>query len=130
MALLGKLLESKEASSLSIGLEADKIEMEDLRGAIEPHPRGLIIRFEVSPGSGELAVPSGFNPWRRTLEARLTEEPTKGKANRQLTDEVARILGIPKSDVEVLRGHKSNRKVLLITGVEIEQAIFCLKKKC
>ena len=103
--------------------------MEDPKSAIEPHPRGLIIRFEVAPGSDELAVPSGFNPWRRSLEARLTEEPTEGKANRQLVEEVARILGIPKTDVEVLRGHKSNRKVLLITGVEIEQAIFCMKNR-
>ena len=100
--------------------------MEDFREAIKPHPRGLTIRFEVAPGSSKLEVPSGFNPWRRTLEARLTEEPTKGRANRQLVEEVARILGIPERNVEVLSGHKSARKVLMVIGVDLEAAIFCL----
>ena len=101
--------------------------MEDFREAIKPHPRGLTIQFEVTPGSSKLEVPSGFNPWRKTLEARLTEEPTKGRANRQLVEGVARILGIPERNVEVLKGHKSARKVLLVTGVDLEAAIFCLK---
>jgi hypothetical protein len=101
--------------------------VEDFREAIKPHPRGLTIRFEVAPGSSKLEVPSGFNPWRRTLEARLTEEPIKGKANRQLVAEVARILCIPERNVEVLSGHKSARKVLLVTGMDLEAAIFCLK---
>lgn len=100
--------------------------MEDFREAIKPHPRGLTIQFEVTPGSSKLEVPSGFNPWRRTLEARLTEEPTKGKANRQLVKEVARVLRIPERNVEVLSGHKSARKVLLVTGLDLEAAISCM----
>jgi uncharacterized protein len=97
--------------------------VEDFRAAVKPHPLGLTIQFEVSPGSSELKVPSGFNPWRRTLEARLTEEPTRGKANRQLVEELARKLGIPERNVEVLSGHKSARKVLLVTGLDPNVAI-------
>lgn len=100
--------------------------MEDIKEAIKPHPQGLIIQFEVAPGSSELKVPSGFNPWRRTLEARLTEEPTKGKANRQLVEEVARVLGIPERNVEVLSGHKSARKILLVAGLDPDVAIYRL----
>jgi uncharacterized protein (TIGR00251 family) len=103
--------------------------VEDFREAIKPHPRGLTIRFEVAPGSSKLEVPSGFNPWRRTLEARLTEEPTKGKANRQLVEEVARILGVPERNVEVLSGHKSSRKVLLVTGLDQDVAVYRLKSR-
>ncbi len=97
--------------------------MEDFKEAVKPHPKGLIIQFEVAAGSSELKVPSGFNPWRGTLEARLTEEPTKGKANRQLVEEVARILGIPEKNVEVLSGHKSARKVLLAMGLDPDVAV-------
>ena len=97
--------------------------MEDFKEALKPHPRGLTIQFEVTPGSSKLEVPSGFNPWRKTLEARLTEEPTKGRANRQLVEEVARKLGIPERNVEVLSGHKSTRKVLLVTGLNPDDAI-------
>jgi uncharacterized protein (TIGR00251 family) len=101
--------------------------MEDFRDAIKPHPHGLTIQFDVAPGSSELKVPSGFNPWRKALEARLTEEPNKGKANRQLVEELARIMGVSERNVEVLSGHKNVRKVLLVTGVDLEAAISCLK---
>jgi len=103
----------------------------DLHEAVEPHPLGCIIRFEVVPGSSQLRVPSGFNSWRRTLEARLKEEPTRGRANRELMAEVARSLSVSESDVEVLSGHKSQRKVLLVKGVTAEMviSIFGLKMK-
>jgi uncharacterized protein len=95
--------------------------------AVEAHPLGCIIRFEVVPGSSRLAVPSGFNPWRRSLEARLTEEASKGRANRQLVAELARALSISESNVELLSGHKNARKVLLVRGVGMDKAISILK---
>ena len=91
--------------------------------AIDPHPSGCIIRFEVVPGSSRLAVPSGFNPWRRSLEARLTEEPTRGRANRQLVGELAMTLGVPASQIQVIKGEKSGRKLLLVKGIEKETAV-------
>jgi len=99
----------------------------DLRHAIEPHPQGFTIRFEVTPGSSRLQVPSGFNPWRRSLEAKLTEEPTKGRANQQLVEEVARILHLPEGSVEVLSGHKNHRKVVLVRGGSVDEALSLLK---
>jgi uncharacterized protein (TIGR00251 family) len=101
--------------------------VEDFTDAFSPHPQGLTIRFDVVPGSSVVEVPSGFNRWRKSLEAKLTEEPYKGKANRQLIGELARIFGIPKKDVEVLSGHKSSRKVLLIIGLDIDRAASCLR---
>jgi uncharacterized protein (TIGR00251 family) len=98
----------------------------NLRDALSPHPRGLTIRFEVAPGSSQLEVPSGFNPWRRALEARLTEEPSRGRANRQLTQEVARLFSLPATQVEVLSGHKAARKVLLVRGIDVEKALTIL----
>lgn len=99
----------------------------DYRGAIEPHPKGLIIRFDVSPGASQLIVPSGFNPWRKALEARLTEEPTGGKANRQLVSAVAEIFSIPEGNIEIMSGQKSARKVLLIKGLDLNRALSLLK---
>lgn len=96
--------------------------MEKLTDALEPHPKGLTMRFEVVPGSKKLAVPSGFNPWRRSLEAKLTEEPSRGKANRQLVEAVADLFGIQEDRVEVLSGHKNSRKVLLVRGISLEEA--------
>jgi len=101
----------------------------DLCEAVKPHPQGCVICFEVVPGSSRLAVPSGFNPWRRSIEAHLTEEPSRGRANRQLMEELARALGISELKVAVLSGHKSARKLLLVKGMEKDEAVSALKQK-
>jgi len=98
----------------------------NFKDALAIHPQGLTIRFEVVPGSSRLAVPCGFNPWRRALEAKLTEEPSRGKANQQLVEAVARLFSLPESRVEVLSGHKSSRKVLLVKGMDPESALSIL----
>lgn len=99
----------------------------DFRDAIKSHPKGLIIRFEVSPGGSELIVPSGFNYWRKAFEARLTEEPIGGRANRQLISALSKIFSIPERDVEMMSGQKSARKVLLIKGIDLNRALSLLK---
>jgi uncharacterized protein (TIGR00251 family) len=95
--------------------------------ALSQHPQGLTIRFEITAGATQLRVPSGFNPWRRSLEARLTEEASRGRANRQLIKEVARIFSLSEDKVEILQGERSPRKVLLIKGRGIEEAVSLLK---
>ncbi|NYT01323.1 MAG: hypothetical protein GKC10_00965 [Methanosarcinales archaeon] len=96
---------------------------QDIRDAVEDHPDGVTIRFEVVPGSARLLLPSGFNPWRRSMEAKLTERAEHGRANRQLVEETARVLGISASQVEVMSGHKSSRKVLLARGLDVDRAV-------
>jgi len=54
------------------------------------------------------------------LEARLTEEPTQGRANRQLVRELAITLGVPASQIQVIKGEKSGRKLLLVKGIKKE----------
>jgi len=81
------------------------------------------------PGSSHLLVPSGFNPWRKSLEARLTEEPTRGRANRQLIEALAEILGVPAAAIEVMSGHKNSRKVVLVRGMAADQAVSLLSSK-
>lgn len=101
----------------------------DLCEAVKPHPLGCTISFEVVPGSSRLTVPSGYNPWRRAIEAHLTQEPSRGRANRQLTEELARVLGISELNVEVLSGHKNARKLLLVKGMARDVAVSTLKLK-
>ncbi len=81
------------------------------------------MRFEVTPGSKRLLVPSGFNPWRRSLLARLTKEPTGGRANRELEQALADLFGIGAERVQVTAGQKSSRKVVIVLGVDAEEAV-------
>jgi len=101
----------------------------DLCEAVKPHPLGCIISFDVVPGSSRLAVPSGFNLWRKSIEAHLTEEPSRGRANRQLTEELAKTLNIAQQKVEVLSGHKNARKLLLVKGMAKEEVVSALEQK-
>jgi len=63
------------------------------------------------------------------LQARLIEQPSRGKANIQLIEEVAKILGIPKNDIEIISGHKSAIKVLLVRGIDAMQAVSLLRPR-
>jgi len=95
---------------------------DQIREAIATHPRGVLIRFEVAPGSSRLLVPSGFSPWRKSIEAKLTEKPTKGKANLQLERALADLFGISADRVQVTSGHKSSRKIVLVLGIDADEA--------
>ncbi|MDQ1261472.1 MAG: uncharacterized protein QG575_653 [Euryarchaeota archaeon] len=103
--------------------------MMNIREAVRSHPLGCTISFEVVPGSSQLAVPSGFNPWRRSIEAHLTEEPSRGRANRQLAEELARTLGISDARIAVLSGYKSARKLLLVKGMTMDETASVLMQK-
>jgi uncharacterized protein len=103
--------------------------MMDICEAVKSHPQGCTISFEVVPGSSRLAVPSGFNPWRRSIEAHLTEEPSRGRANRQLTEELASVLCISELMVVILSGQRSARKLLLVKGMTKDEAVLALTEK-
>lgn len=63
------------------------------------------------------------------MEAHLTEEPVRGRANRQLADELAIALGINKQMVEVLSGQKSARKTLLVKDMAKDEVVAALRQK-
>ncbi len=50
------------------------------------------------------------------LKVRLTAPPVEGAANAALVDFLARLLGIPKSQVSLVHGEASRRKVVAVQG--------------
>jgi uncharacterized protein (TIGR00251 family) len=54
-----------------------------------------------------------------SLRVRITSPPVDDAANRQLTEFIAKTLGIAKSRVAIISGAKSRHKTVLISGVEI-----------
>jgi uncharacterized protein YggU (UPF0235/DUF167 family) len=68
----------------------------------------------VTPRAGADAV----DGWRGSeLALRVTAAPDGGKANAAVCKLVAGALGVPKSAVQVARGHAARHKVLEIRGV-------------
>ena len=93
-----------------------------LLDALQDHPAGSTIRVEVAATSRRVVIPSGYNPWRQAVEVRLTEPAIRGRANHQLVEEMAAVLGVPMSSIVVIGGLKSSRKVVLLRGLSREDA--------
>jgi len=75
------------------------------------HPEGTVVPVRVSAGARRNQLrwePDGL------LRVRLTQSPERGKANQALLEMVAEALGIRKSLLELLSGHHSAQKRLLI----------------
>jgi uncharacterized protein YggU (UPF0235/DUF167 family) len=49
------------------------------------------------------------------LDVRVTSAPEGGKANAAVIRTLAQSLGIPKSAISVVRGHRSRQKLLALT---------------
>jgi uncharacterized protein (TIGR00251 family) len=55
------------------------------------------------------------------LKIHLTAPPDQGKANAALIEMLADLVGVRRSQVEILAGHKSRSKVVRIAGIKPDQ---------
>jgi uncharacterized protein len=55
------------------------------------------------------------------LKLRLTAPPVEGEANRECLRFLAKFFDLPKSRLELLQGHKSRRKTILIRDMTAKQ---------
>ncbi len=78
---------------------------------------GLLITLDVHAGSGRNAFPDGYNAWRKAIGIAITAPPIEGRANTAIIDLISEVMGISKSDVRIISGHQSSRKVIQIAGI-------------
>ena len=52
-----------------------------------------------------------------TLKVRLKAPPVEGEANKECIKFLAKVFGVPKAHLEIVQGHKSRRKTILVRGV-------------
>lgn len=75
----------------------------------------MILRVKVKPNSRidtiEKEPDGGY-------KVRIREQPIEGKANRYLVSFLAKVIGIPKSSIEVAKGETSAFKTLQIAADE------------
>jgi uncharacterized protein len=87
--------------------------------------KGVVLKINVQPKASRnelMGVHEG------SLKVRLTAPPVEGEANKECIKFFSKLLGIPKSAVEILHGHKSRSKVLLIRGIEPEAVELALER--
>jgi uncharacterized protein (TIGR00251 family) len=72
------------------------------------------LTVKVIPGASRSEL-AGFS--EGVLRVRVAAAPEKGKANRELTDYLAGMLGVRKSAVTVVRGTTARTKTVAIAGL-------------
>jgi len=75
------------------------------------HADGVLLHVSVMPNAKRTQV-DGLHDG--ALRVRLAAPPIEGRANEALVAWLAKSLGVPKRDVELLRGEASRRKQLAI----------------
>lgn len=77
---------------------------------------GITIEVKVEPRSSKKGIAGIMD--NNILKVKLTSPPVEGAANEQLIDLLAAELRVKRSQVKVIRGHSSKRKVVEISGIE------------
>lgn len=60
------------------------------------------------------------------IKIRLTAAPLEGKANEACRALLAKILSVPRSQVEIFSGHTSRNKVIKVSGISSEKTLKAL----
>ena len=53
----------------------------------------------------------------RILRTKVKAQPHKGQANRAVQELISKVLGVPKNQIDIVRGHASRNKVLTVRGL-------------
>ena len=80
--------------------------------AFKRSPRPLRLNIKVVPKSSRNEIVEVQSDG--TLRIKIAAAPEKGKANAELCDFLAQQFGVPRSRVEVVAGHASQRKQVVI----------------
>ena len=75
------------------------------------HPKGLVIKVFVQPRASKNAI---VGPYGDALKIRLTAPPVAGEANRSCVKFLAKSFGLPQAALEIISGHSSRSKHVLV----------------
>lgn len=79
---------------------------------------GVVFAVKVVPGSSRSRVAGLLGD---ALKVNITAAPEKGKANKELIQLLAKLMGCPKSAVSVVTGKTKAHKEIQIVGITPEQ---------
>ena len=88
------------------------------RPVLTQRGESLYLRVRVTAGAREnrLAGVQGDS-----LRVRVAAPPVKGAANRVLVRFLAETLQVPRSSVEVVKGHASRSKLVALSGISLDE---------
>ena len=94
------------------------------RGFLVPTGDGVLIQLRVSPGAKRSSLDGAYG--EDALKLRVAAPPVDGKANAEAERFLAEMLGVPRSEVAVVRGVSGRDKSVLVRGAaegELREAL-------
>jgi len=85
---------------------------------LQPRSNGFALAVKVVPGASRNAVAGTYGDG---IKVTVSAAPERGAANDAVIRLLAEALGVPTSSVQIVRGHTSPRKEVLIVGLAAEQ---------
>jgi len=80
------------------------------------------VLIKVLPGSSRNEILGSANGvWRFKIAA----PPDKGKANKELIEFLASVLGLKRDCISILRGHTSHNKLIAVEGMTLAEIELC-----
>lgn len=76
---------------------------------------GIALRVHVQPGAGETKAMGRHG---NALKIRVAAPPEKGRANEATVEYLADVLGLKKSEVEIVSGQTARQKKVSLKGIE------------
>lgn len=84
---------------------------------LKPHASGAVLAVKLQPRASRDEIGEALGP---ELRIKVTAPPVDAAANEALLRLLADRLGCPRRSVELLRGHTSRHKTLLLHGLTAE----------
>jgi uncharacterized protein (TIGR00251 family) len=80
--------------------------------------RGAAITVKVTPRAKKTAVAGVMDDG--TIKIKIAAPPVDGAANKALIEFLAEALGLPRSQVDIVAGESSERKLVSLVGISPE----------
>jgi len=81
---------------------------------------GVVFKVRVQPRAARNQVAGLFDD---AVKLRLTAPPVEGEANEACRAFLARLLSVPRSQVEILSGYTGRNKTIKVFGVSAEKVL-------
>ncbi|KAI4498664.1 hypothetical protein M0802_006131 [Mischocyttarus mexicanus] len=80
----------------------------------------ILIKIQAKPGAKHNGI---TDISEEAVGVAISAPPVQGEANTELVKYLASVLGLRKSDVTLDRGSKGRQKVIIATGITVDQAM-------
>lgn len=93
-----------------------------LSKAVKVRNEGVTVELDVVAGAKKSDI--GYDEWRNVVTVKVMSQPRKGKANSEILKKFKELL---EKEVDIISGHTSSRKVLLVHDITESELVERLK---